>query len=64
MKILLMALLLAVVLEGMVYAAFPEAMQNMMRRIVALPPGALRMAGLTAAIIGIGLLWVVRQWAG
>ncbi len=64
MKILLMALLLALVLEGMVYAAFPEAMQNMMRRIVAMPPAVLRSVGLGVAILGIGLLWLVRQWGG
>jgi uncharacterized protein YjeT (DUF2065 family) len=51
---------LVLVFEGLAYAAFPEGMRNMMRRALELPGGTLRAGGLLAAILGVGLVWLVR----
>lgn len=57
----LTALCLAVVIEGIAYAAFPDAMRRTMAMIVGLPTSTLRRMGLTAAIIGIGGIWLLRS---
>ena len=51
---------LAMVMEGLAYAAFPEAMQRMMLRALAMPPGWLRWSGLTLAVLGVTLVAVLR----
>jgi uncharacterized protein YjeT (DUF2065 family) len=60
MQDLLTALGLVLVLEGLLYAAVPERMQQAMRRLIAEPPGRLRGAGLAAAVVGLGVVWVLR----
>ena len=52
------ALALAMVIEGMFYALFPEAMRRR-TQIAALPPQALRLAGLLAACLGVGAVWLI-----
>ena len=59
-EILLTALALAVALEGIVYALFPDAMKRMMARVMEQPSGAIRTAGLIAAVAGVLVLWLVR----
>jgi len=54
------ALALAVALEGMVYALFPEAMKRMMVRVLDTPPRLLRAAGLTAALCGVAAVALLR----
>ncbi len=54
------ALGLALVLEGAAYALFPDAMRNMMAQVLALPASNMRLVGLVAAIIGFGVVWLVR----
>ena len=54
------ALGLALVLEGAAYALFPDAMRKMMAQVLALPVSNIRLTGLVAAILGIGLVWLVR----
>lgn len=60
MQDLLTALALVLVIEGLVYAAFPEAMKRMVASVMALPAGQLRGAGLVAAAIGLVLVWLIR----
>lgn len=56
----LAAFALVLVIEGLLYAAAPDAMRRAMTVILTQPTGAMRVAGLSAAIIGILLLWFVR----
>ncbi len=60
MKELLLALCLAVVLEGMVYALFPNGMRRMLKAFLEIPEAAIRMTGLAAAAVGLGLIWLIR----
>lgn len=57
---LLTALALCLVIEGAVYALFPAAMQRLMAQVLEQPEGALRAAGLLAATVGVGIVWLVR----
>ncbi len=57
---LLTALALVLVLEGLLYAVFPEQMKRMVVTILSVPPGTLRVAGLAAAVVGVGIVWLVR----
>lgn len=57
---LMTALALAITIEGILYALFPEAMKRMMAEVLKQPPGVLRTAGLTAAAAGVFMLWLVR----
>jgi len=51
---------LVLVIEGVLYALFPEAMRRMVVRMVALPAGSLRAAGLGAAIAGLVVVRLAR----
>ena len=57
---LLTAIALAIALEGALYALFPEAMKKFMLQVLEQPDSALRRAGLTAAIAGVVLIWLIR----
>ena len=57
---LLTALGLALALEGVAYALFPGAMKKMLLQVLAQPSSHLRNAGLAAAALGVGLIWLVR----
>ena len=57
---LLTALALVLVIEGLLYAVFPETMKRMVVTILSVPPGTLRMAGIVAAMVGVGIVWLVR----
>ena len=46
-------------LEGLLYAAFPDAMRRALAGIVALPPERLRMAGLGVAMVGVVLATLI-----
>jgi uncharacterized protein YjeT (DUF2065 family) len=56
----IVAIALILVIEGALYALFPEAMKRMMIRIVHEPDSTLRTAGLAAAVLGVVLVWLVR----
>ena len=57
---LLTALALVLVIEGIAWAAFPEAMKRMMAQVLVMPPDLLRGVGLFMAILGLGGIWLVR----
>ena len=57
---LITALALAITLEGIAYALFPDGMKRMMAYALEQPAGALRAAGLMAAAGGVAVLWLVR----
>ncbi len=54
------ALGLVLVIEGVAYALFPDAMKRMMVQILEMPTPTLRTASVTAAVIGVGIVWMVR----
>jgi hypothetical protein len=56
----LTALALAVAIEGTLYALFPEGMKRMMAQLLDQPTQNLRIAGVVAAAIGVGVVWLVR----
>jgi uncharacterized protein len=56
----LTALALMLAIEGLCFAAFPEAMKKAMRDAAEIPGRSLRMIGFVSAIIGIGLVWASR----
>jgi uncharacterized protein len=55
------AFALVLVIEGCLYALFPDGMKRAAVRAMALPPQVLRMAGLAAACLGVALVWLVRH---
>lgn len=55
------ALCLAVALEGIAYAAFPEAMRRTLALVATLPPATLRRFGLIAATAALVVLWLLRS---
>jgi uncharacterized protein YjeT (DUF2065 family) len=57
------ALALVLVIEGILYALFPEGMKRVAARTLVVPPQALRVAGLAAACIGVMLVWLLRRTA-
>ncbi|MEQ8700435.1 MAG: DUF2065 domain-containing protein [Bauldia litoralis] len=60
MQDLLAAICVAFVIEGILYALFPEAMRRFISQVLGLPEGQVRAMGLVAAVIGVLGLWVVR----
>lgn len=54
-------LALVLVVEGLAYALFPDAMRRAMRTVLSQPSGPLRIAGLAAAALGVGLIWLLRH---
>ncbi len=57
---LLTALALAMAIEGALYALFPDAMKKAMLHLLEQPRGILRAAGVAAAVVGVGIVWLVR----
>ena len=55
------ALALAVVIEGMVYAAFPEQMKRMLASVQSMPASMIRAVALVCAGTGLLLLWFLRS---
>lgn len=51
---------LILIVEGLVYALFPERMKALLNRMVTVPVSALRSGGLIAAVAGFGLIWLLR----
>ncbi len=57
---LLTALALILVIEGVVYSLFPEGMKRLMVQVLGLQASDLRTAGLIAATLGVGFVWLLR----
>ena len=60
MNELFSALALAIALEGIVYALFPDRMKRVMSAAIEQPSANLRFAGLLAAMLGVAVMWVIR----
>lgn len=57
---LAVGLALVLVIEGALYALFPDAMKQMMLAAQGLPSSVIRRGGLVAAVIGVFLVWLIR----
>lgn len=60
MRQFLTALALILVIEGIVYALFPDAMKRLALRTTRTPAQGLRIGGLIAAILGVFFVWLLR----
>jgi len=56
----LAALGLVFVIEGLIFAAFPEAAKRAMASVLETPDISLRVVGIGSAIVGLVLVWLVR----
>lgn len=56
---LLTAIGLVFVLEGLLYALFPQAMKRTVAMLLEMPDNKVRDVGLMAAIIGAVIIWLV-----
>lgn len=56
----LSALCLVFVIEGALYALFPDGMKRMIEQALELPTSWLRSAGLASSCLGIVALWLIR----
>lgn len=54
------ALGLVFVLEGLLFAAFPDLAKRAMESVMQASDNSLRIVGLVSAILGIALLWIIR----
>jgi uncharacterized protein YjeT (DUF2065 family) len=56
----LAALGLVFVIEGLIFAAFPEAAKRAMKSVLETPDVSLRLIGIGSAIAGVVMIWLVR----
>ena len=54
------AVALVLVLEGILFAAFPVMAKRAMLSAMETPDATLRIAGLVAAVVGVAIVWAVR----
>ena len=50
----------AMLIEGALYALWPQSMARFMAMMLSQAPGALRTAGVVLAAAGVGVVWLVR----
>jgi len=51
---------LALVIEGLVYGGFPGLARKLASEVLSMPENALRLGGLGAIAVGVGVVWLVR----
>ena len=54
-------LALVLVIEGILYALFPDGMKRVAARAMLVPAQILRASGLLAAAIGVVIVWLLRR---
>ena len=57
----IVALGLVFVIEGLVFAAFPSLAKRATAAVHESPDGTLRVIGIASAILGLLLIWAIRQ---
>lgn len=60
MQDLLTAAALVLVLEGVLWALFPNGMKQAAARAIVLDSSVLRAGGLIFAVIGVFIVWLIR----
>ena len=56
----LAALGLVFVIEGLIFAAFPDAAKRAMTSVLETPDISLRLIGIVSALVGLIVVWFVR----
>ncbi|CAN0655990.1 DUF2065 family protein [Nitratireductor sp. OM-1] len=56
----LAALGLVLVIEGLVYGGMPGLAKRLAEQVLEMPDSALRTAGITAMMLGVFVVWLVR----
>ena len=56
----LVAIGLVLVIEGLLFAAFPSAAKRLAATAIESPEISLRIAGIVSAVIGLVVIWLVR----
>ena len=56
----LAALGLVFVIEGLIFAAFPDAAKRAMTSVLETPDISLRLIGIGSALVGLIVVWLVR----
>lgn len=51
---------LALALEGILYALFPDGMKKIIMQVLTMPASAVRTTGVTLALIGVLIIWFIR----
>jgi uncharacterized protein YjeT (DUF2065 family) len=59
---LVAALGLALAIEGIVFAAFPDAMQRAMLDAAQSPKERMRLVGIVSAALGVVIVWAARRF--
>jgi uncharacterized protein YjeT (DUF2065 family) len=59
---LIAALGLALAIEGLVFAAFPEAVRRAMLDAAGTPRERMRLVGIISAALGVVIVWAVRRF--
>lgn len=60
MSDLLTGIAFFLIIEGLVYALAPRFLVEMARLLPSIPEQQLRMSGLVAVALGVGLVWLLR----
>jgi len=60
MKDLITALGLVLVIEGILYALFPQVVKRMMAMAQEMSPLIFRVGGLAVAALGLVIVWLIR----
>jgi len=61
MSDLLTALGLVLVIEGLLYALAPHVARRMMSAAQEMSDDQLRLGGVVAAIVGVGVVWLIQR---
>ena len=51
---------LVLVIEGLLFAAFPSFARRLAANALESPEGVLRMSGVVSAVLGIAIVWLIR----
>ncbi len=51
---------LVLVIEGLIYGGFPSLAKKLASEVLLVPENLLRVAGLAAIAIGVGIVWIAR----
>jgi uncharacterized protein len=60
---LVAALGLALAIEGIVFASFPDGMRRAMYEAAQTPSDRMRVVGLVSAVLGVAVVFIARQFS-
>ncbi len=64
MQDLLVGIGMVLVIEGLLYAAFPDSIRRMAEMARQIPDSTLRIGGVSALALGVLIVWLVRGAGG